>query len=162
MSTCFPCWTRMQHLIITSLAVSQSQVSACSTCHVSSTFLLWFGEGAQLFGVDISQLLQLPLSSPVQILNVHHVRLLDASVDSELVTNSGDEAWFVLTSPEELPVQGQDLLLQLTVPRHPTRCLSTTKILLSNQKPGKQDDTGVLRCDHQMFSALSSHTTCTV
>lgn len=126
----------MQHLIITSLAVSQSQASADSTCHVLSTFLLWFGEGAQLFGVDISQLFQLPLSSPVQILNVHHIRLLDARVDSELVADSGDETWFVLTSPEELPVQGQDLLLQLTVARHPTRCLSTTEILLSNQKPG--------------------------
>lgn len=151
----------MQHLIITSLAVSQSQVSADSTCHMLSTFLLWFGEGPQLLGVDISQLLQLPLPSPVQILNVHHVRLLDASVDSELVTDSGDETWFVLTSAQELPVQGQDLLLQLTVPRHSTRCFSTTKILLSNQKPGKQNDTGVLRCDHQMFSA-SSYTTSTV
>lgn len=85
---------------------------------MTSALLGRFGEGAQLFGVDVPQLLQLPLSSSVQILDVHHVRLLDASVPSELVADSGDEARFVLAGPQELPVQGQDLLLQLTVPRH--------------------------------------------
>lgn len=78
-----------------------------------------FGEGAQLLGVDVPQLLQLSLSSPVQILDVHHVRLLDLSVLSELVTDSRDEARFVPAGPQELPVQSQDLLLQLTVPSHP-------------------------------------------
>lgn len=78
-----------------------------------------FGEGAQLLGVDVPQLLQLSLSSSVQILDVHHVRLLDLSVLSELVTDSRDEARFVPAGPQELPVQSQDLLLQLTVPSHP-------------------------------------------
>lgn len=77
-----------------------------------------FAEGAQLFGVDVLQLLQLPLSSSVQILDVHHVRLLDPGVLPELVLDSGEEARFVPTSSQELPVQSQDLLLQLTVPRH--------------------------------------------
>lgn len=49
---------------------------------------------------------------------MHHVGLLDAGVLSELASDSGDEAWFVLTCSKELPVQSQDLLLQLTVPRH--------------------------------------------
>lgn len=87
---------------------------------MTSALLGRFGEGAQLFGVDVLQLLQLPLPSSVQILDVHHVRLLDASVRSELIADSGDEARFVLAGPQELPVQGQDLLLQLTVPRHRT------------------------------------------
>lgn len=85
-----------------------------------SARLLRFGEGAQLFGVDVPQLLQLPLASPVQVLDVHHVRLLDAGIDPELVTDAGDEAGLVLAGSEELPVQGQNLLLQLTVPRHRT------------------------------------------
>lgn len=83
-----------------------------------SALVFGFGEGAELFGVDVPQLLQLPLSSPVQILDVHHVRLLDPGVFPELVSDSGDEARFVPTGPEELPVQSQDLLLQLTVTRH--------------------------------------------
>lgn len=85
-----------------------------------SALVFGFGEGSQLFGVNVPQLLQLPLSSSVQILDVHHVRLLDACVLSELVSDSWDEAWFVLTGSQELPVQSQDLLLQLTVPRHGT------------------------------------------
>lgn len=92
-----------------------------------SALVFGFGEGAQLFGVDVLQLLQLPLSSPVQILDVHHVRLLDASVLPELVSDSGYEARFVLTGPEELPVQSQDLLLQLTVTRHRTNSTSQDK-----------------------------------
>lgn len=95
---------------ITVLGVSQG--------HISSARLLRFGEGAQLFGVDVPQLLQLPLASPVQVLDVHHVRLFDARVHPELVTDAGDEAWLVLAGPEELSVQCQNLLLQLTVPRH--------------------------------------------
>lgn len=83
-----------------------------------STLLFRFGEGAQLFGVDVLQLLQLPLCSSVQILDVHHVRLLDASVLSELITDSGDEAWFVLAGSQELSIQREDLLLQLTVTCH--------------------------------------------
>lgn len=87
---------------------------------MSSSCLLRFGEGAKLFGVDVSQLLQLPLASAVEVLDVHHVRLLDASVHPELVTDAWDEAWLVLAGTEELSVQGQNLLLQLTVPRHRT------------------------------------------
>lgn len=83
-----------------------------------STLFFRFGEGAQLFGVDVLQLLQLPLCSSVQILDVHHVRLLDASVLSELITDSGDEAWFVLAGSQELSIQREDLLLQLTVTCH--------------------------------------------
>lgn len=109
--------------------VPQPKAGICESdpCHLSvcgsgsgygSTKLFWFGEGAQLFCVDIPQLLQLPLASPVQILDVHHVRLLDASVHSKLIADSGDEARFVPASSQELPVQSQDLLLQLAVPRH--------------------------------------------
>lgn len=75
-----------------------------------------FGEGAQLLGVDVLQLLQLPLGSSIQIFDVHHVRLLDARVLPELVTDSRNKAWLVPTSSQELPVQSQDLLLQLAVP----------------------------------------------
>lgn len=85
-----------------------------------SAALFGFGEGAQLFGVDVPQLLQLPLAPSVQILDVHHVRLLDARVLSELIADSGDEARFVATGSQEVPVQSEDLLLQLTVPRHGT------------------------------------------
>lgn len=87
-----------------------------------SVLVFGFGEGAQLFGVDVLELLQLTLSPPVQVLNVHHVRLLDASVVPELISDSGDEARFVPTGPQELAVQSQDLLLQLAVPRHCTPC----------------------------------------
>lgn len=97
---------------ITVLGVSQG--------HVTSARLLRFGEGTQLFGVDVPQLLQLPLASPVQVLDVHHIRLLDVSVHPELVTDAGNEAWLVLAGPEELSVQGQNLFLQFTVPRHRT------------------------------------------
>lgn len=83
-----------------------------------SALLCRFGEGAQLFGVDVLQLLQLSLSSPVQVLDVHHICLLDPGVHSEFIADSGYEARLVLPGPEELPVQGQDLLLQLAVPCH--------------------------------------------
>lgn len=86
-----------------------------------SALLFGFGEGAQLFGVGVLQLLQLPLATSVQILDVHHVRLLDTSVFSELVADPGDEARFVLAGSQELPVQSQNLLLQLAVSRHQTR-----------------------------------------
>lgn len=79
-----------------------------------------FGEGAQLLGVDVPQLLQLSLSSAEQILDVHHVRLLDAGVLTELVADPRDEARFVPAGPQEVPVQDQDLLLQLAVARHRT------------------------------------------
>lgn len=69
-----------------------------------------------MFCVGVLQLLQLPLASSVQILDVHHIRLLDASVLSELIMDSGDEARFVPTSTQEVSVQSQDLLLELTVP----------------------------------------------
>lgn len=85
---------------------------------VVSAGVFRFREGAQLFGVDVPQLLQLPLASPVQILDVHHVRLLDACVLPELVTDSGDEARLVLPGSQELAVQSQDLFLQPAVPRH--------------------------------------------
>lgn len=85
---------------------------------VVSAGVFRFREGAQLFGVDVPQLLQLPLASPVQILDVHHVRLLDARVLPELIADSGDEAGLVLTGPQELAVQSQDLLLEPAVPRH--------------------------------------------
>lgn len=98
--------------------ISESVITVLGITQKSSACLICFREGAQLFGVDVPQLLQLPLASPIQILDVHHVRLLDASVHPELVSDSGDEAWLLLASPEELSVQGQHLLLQLTVPRH--------------------------------------------
>lgn len=87
---------------------------------MTSALLSRFGEGAELFGVDIPELLQLPLSSSVQILDVHHVCLLNASVLSELIADAGYEAWFFLAGPQELSIQGQDLLLKLTVSRHLT------------------------------------------
>lgn len=93
--------------------------------HTVSAALFGFGEGAQLFGVDVPQLLQLPLAPSVQILDVHHVRLLDAGVLSELVADSGDEARFVPPGSQELPVQSEDLLLQLTVPQHQTESAET-------------------------------------
>lgn len=83
-----------------------------------SALVFGFGEGAQLFGVDVPQLLQLPLASSVQILDMHHVCLLDASVLSELVSDPGEEARFVLAGSQEVAVQSEDLLLQLAVPRH--------------------------------------------
>jgi len=82
------------------------------------------GEGAKLLGVDVSQLFQLPLASSIQILDVHHVCLLDARVLLELIADSGEEARFVLTGSQELPVQRQDLLLQLAVPHHHTKSTS--------------------------------------
>lgn len=88
---------------------------------MTSALVRWFGERSQLFSVDVPQLFQLPLPSPVQIFDVHHVCLLDVSVRSELVADSGDETWFVLTGPQELPVQSQNLLLQLAVPHHHMR-----------------------------------------
>lgn len=75
-----------------------------------------FGEGAQLLGVGVPKLLQLPLASPEQVLDVHHVRLLDAGVLPELVTDPWDEAGLVLSGSQKLSVQNQDLLLQLAVP----------------------------------------------
>lgn len=96
---------------------SSSRLVTCWVCEVSAG-VFSCREGAQLFGVDVLQLLQLPLASPVKILDVHHVRPPDARVLPELVTDSGDKARFVLTSSQELPVQSQDLLLQLAVPRH--------------------------------------------
>lgn len=77
-----------------------------------------FREGAQLLGVGVPQLLQLPLASSVQVLDVHHVRLLDARVLLELVSDSGNEARLLLPGPQELPVQSQDLPLQLAVAGH--------------------------------------------
>lgn len=105
---------------LTTSPAAASQSEGVTRSRVTSARLLRFGEGAQLFGVDVPQLLQLPLASPVQVLDVHHVRLLDASVHPELVADAGDEARLVLAGPEELSVQGQHLLLQLTVPRHRT------------------------------------------
>lgn len=90
-----------------------------------SAALFAFGKSSQLFGVDVLELLQLPLSSPVQIFNVHHVRLFDAGVLPELVSDAGQEPRLVPPGPEELSVQRQDLLLQLAVPRHP-RCQRKT------------------------------------
>ena len=77
-----------------------------------------FGEGAQLFGVDVPQLLQLPLGPTEQILDVHDVLLLDPGVLPELVSDAGDEAWFVPSRLEELAIQGQNLLLHFTVSGH--------------------------------------------
>lgn len=109
-----------------------------------SALVCRFGEGAQLFGVDVPQLLQLSLSSPVQILDVHHIRLLDVSVLSELVADPGDEARFVLTGPQELPVQSQDLLLQFTVPRHQNFTRLQTWDQLSRED--KMDTCSVFSC----------------
>lgn len=105
------------HKCSISSGVSVGGVQGPVSCG-SSGLVCRFGEGAQLFGVDVLELLQLPLPSAVQILDVHHVRLLDASVLSELVPDSRYEARFVLAGPQELPIQSQDLLLQLTVPCH--------------------------------------------
>ena len=77
-----------------------------------------FGEGAQLFGVDVPQLLQLPLGPAEQILDVHDVLLLDPGVLPELVSDAGDEAWFVPSRLKELAIQGQNLLLHFTVSGH--------------------------------------------
>ena len=77
-----------------------------------------FREGAQLFGVDVPQLLQLPLGPTEQILYVHDVLLLDLGVLPELVSDAGDEAWFVPSRLEELAIQGQNLLLHFTVSGH--------------------------------------------
>ncbi|MEQ2242309.1 hypothetical protein ILYODFUR_034567 [Ilyodon furcidens] len=77
-----------------------------------------FRERSELLGVDVPQLIQLPLASSVQILDMHHIRLLDAGVLPELVSDSGNEARFLFPSSQELPIQSQDLLLQLTVPGH--------------------------------------------
>lgn len=112
---------------------------------MSSASLLRFGEGAELFGVDIPQLLQLPLASAVQVLDVHHVCLLDASVHPELVTDAGYEAWLVLASTEELSIQGQNLLLQLTVPCHRTLHL--------HHHPGAQEPT---RKEMMMLSGIGN------
>lgn len=129
----FLLWTWTQHCDISPAAKSLTGIGWCPCCWLwvtwhpaghRSALLCGFGEGAQLFGVDVLQLLQLSLSSSVQVLDVHHVRLLDASVLSELVTDSGDEARFVVAGPQELPVQSQDLFLQLTVARHPTNSTS--------------------------------------
>lgn len=77
-----------------------------------------FGEGAQLFGVGVSELLQLPLSTAVQVLDVHDICLLDTRVLPELVPDPRYEAWLFPTGAEELPVQSQNILLQLAVTRH--------------------------------------------
>lgn len=120
---------------------------------MTSARLLRFGKGAELFGVDVPQLLQLPLASPVQVLDVHHVRLLDASVHPELVADAGDEAWLVLAGPEELSVQGQHLLLQLTVPRHRTPGL---RHHLGAHYPIRKQGSRVTLAGKQMLSGIGN------
>lgn len=84
----------------------------------TSAFPLGFGERAQLLGVDVSQLLQLPLTPAVQVLYVHDVALPDPGLLPELVPDAGQEARLALPGPQELAVQRQHLLLELTVACH--------------------------------------------
>lgn len=71
-----------------------------------------------MFGVVVLELLQLPLTSAVQILDVHYVGFLYFSILFELVFYPGDEAGFGLSRAEELTIQRQHLLLEFTVARH--------------------------------------------
>lgn len=115
-----------------------------------------FGEGAQLLGVDVLQLLQLPLGSAVQILDVHHVRLLDASVLPELVADPRDEARFVLAGPQELPVQSQDLLLQLAVPHHRTGTTSPGPEIPNGGEPNPAGSASALVQQAALWLQLSA------
>lgn len=85
---------------------------------MSLLLLFRFDKDTHLLGVDISELLQLPLSAPEEVLYMHDIRPGDLGVFPELSPYPGQEARLVLGSSEEVAVEAEHLQLEFAVAGH--------------------------------------------